>query len=321
MTLRHALFVSGATQGVVSSQDARLALAGLLSGPGVLPGGGVVSGSTSGPNMKYTISAGVFVTARGAAAADGLYLFGNDGPYTVDSGAPAPASGTRYDLIWVRHKNAFASDGFADTNSDPDFGVTVGTAGSTPTKPYASVPAGALVLAEASVGTNIANASLAVITQVVAGTGTIAAPKTLWQYRRDAAQSIASNGSFGTVLLDTAEIDTMNVGVTTTGSFLGGFKCPVKGIYRCSGMVAFNSNATGRRGTLFTVNANASLSSKTLQAASSVGATVVPAAATLVTANAGDVIALQAFQDSGVTLALAVPYGATLTVELVQRLY
>jgi hypothetical protein len=126
--------------------------------------GGAVSGSTSGPNMKYTIAAGGS-SPPAAAASDGLYVFANDGALTIDSGAPAPSSGTRWDLIWVRHKNAIEGGGDAVTPCR-SAGVTVGTSGSTPTKPYASVPAGALVLAEALVGTSIANASLATITQV-----------------------------------------------------------------------------------------------------------------------------------------------------------
>lgn len=176
MALRHGLFVSGASAGVTAPQDARLAIASLLSGPGV-SNGGVVTGSTSGPNMKYTIAAGAFVTQRGTLAADGLYIVPNDGPVTADSGSPAPSSGTRWDLVWVRQPNAFGSDGFGDANSDPVFGVTVGTAGSTPTKPYASVPAGALVLAESNVGTSIANASLATISNVAAAvTSALPAP-------------------------------------------------------------------------------------------------------------------------------------------------
>lgn len=167
MALHNPLFVSGAAGGVTQPKDARLALSGLLAGAaaGVLTGG-AVTGSSSGPNMKYTIAAGTFATVRGTLAADGVYVTNNDGPFTADSGAPAPGSGTRWDLVWVRALNAFGSDGFGDANSVPVFGVTVGTSGASPTKPYASVPAGALVLAEASVGTSIANASLATITQV-----------------------------------------------------------------------------------------------------------------------------------------------------------
>lgn len=166
MALRHPLFVSGPSGGVTAPQDARLAMASLLSGVGILTGG-TVTGSTSGPNMIYSVAAGSFVTARGVVATDGVYVVPNDGPVTVDSGAPSPTSGTRWDLIWVRCLNAF-DGGFGDANSDPVFGVTVGTAGATPTKPYSSVPAGALVLAESNVGTNIASASLATISMVAA---------------------------------------------------------------------------------------------------------------------------------------------------------
>lgn len=165
MAAKHGLFVSGASAGVTSPREARLALASLLTGVGVISGC-AVSGSSSGPNMQYNVTAGSVVTARGTASTDGLYLWASDGTVLVNSATPAPSSGTRWDLVWARAKNAFTSDGFGDANSDPEFGVTVGTAGSTPTKPYASVPAGALVLAECSVGTNIANAAAATITQV-----------------------------------------------------------------------------------------------------------------------------------------------------------
>lgn len=175
MVARRGLWVASGSAGVTQPQDARLASAGLLSafgaGPldaaaGVIYGPGNpcrVTGSSSGPNMKYVVAAGVLATARGTSS-DGLYLWANDGAVTIDSSTPAPGSGTRWDLVYARAKNA--NDGFGDADSDTELGVTVGTAGSPPTKPYGSVPSGALVLAECSVGTSIANASLAGITQV-----------------------------------------------------------------------------------------------------------------------------------------------------------
>jgi hypothetical protein len=167
MALRHPLFVANGTTGVTTPQDSRLALAALLSGPGIISGTqGNVTGSTSGPNMKYLVPAETFATQRGTLATDGLYLLSNDGTVTVDSGAVAPASGSRYDVIYVLARNA--NDGFGDANSDPVFGVQVGTASSTPAVP--AVPTGALALAQALVGTSIANASLATITQVAAKT-------------------------------------------------------------------------------------------------------------------------------------------------------
>lgn len=171
MTARHGLYVANGSAGVTSPLEARLALAGLFSGPGVV-NGAVVSGSSSGPNMKYNVAAGTFLTQRGTLAVDGLYLWVNDATVLIDSGAPAPSSGTRWDLIYVTHHNA--NDGFGDANSDPVIGVLVGVAGSTPSKPYtagsgaggASLPTNALVIAESQVGTNIANAAAATITQV-----------------------------------------------------------------------------------------------------------------------------------------------------------
>ena len=58
-------------------------------------------------------------------------------------------------MIYALARNA--NDGFGDANSDPIISFVVGTASSTPTVPPA--PAGALVLAQALVGTNDANAA------------------------------------------------------------------------------------------------------------------------------------------------------------------
>lgn len=177
MTARHGLFAANGTTGVTSPQDGRLALSGMLSSEGVLSGM-LVSAVSSGPNMKYSVSAGACATVRGSIAADGVFVWANDGPVTVDSGAPAPSSGTRWDLVYARHRNA--NDGASDANSDPEFGVQVGAAASVPTKPYVNLPPGALVLAECQVGTNIPDSTTAVITQaalMAAGRGI----QTVWQ--------------------------------------------------------------------------------------------------------------------------------------------
>lgn len=245
MTLRHGLFVSGASAGVTAPSDARLAIASLLSGPGVL-NGGVVTGSTSGPNMKYTIAAGTFITQRGTLATDGLYIVPNDGAVTVDSGSPAPVSGTRWDLIWVRQPNAYGSDGFGDPNSDPVPGVTVGTAGSTPSKPYASVPAGALVLAESNVGTGIANASLAGITQVAAKTTLLGNSQSGWQTPGLASTIVAS--------------------------------APAPGVYRSGNLVVVRGVITTTGGSFTATNAYAA--ALTFPAGSRPGATILRTAAT-----------------------------------------
>lgn len=164
MTVRHGLFVQNGSAGVTPPQDARLALAGLVQGaPGIMAGtGGAVTGSTSGPNMQYVVPAAVIATVRGTLAADGAYLSANDGNVTVNTATPAPGSGQRYDVIWARAKNA--NDGFGDPNSDFELNFTVGTASGSPVVP--AIPSGAVALAQALVGTSIANASLATITQL-----------------------------------------------------------------------------------------------------------------------------------------------------------
>lgn len=176
MTARHGLFVAGVSgAGVTQPQDARLALAALLTGPGVVNNPITVTGSTSGPNMKYTVPAAAFATQRGTLATDGLYLWVNDAVLVVDSGSPAPSSGTRYDVIYALAKNA--NDGFGDASSDPVIGVVVGTASGSPSPPAA--PAGALVLAQALVPTSAPNSSTATITQLAA-TATADQPDTGW---------------------------------------------------------------------------------------------------------------------------------------------
>lgn len=201
MTLHTGIFVGADPDGDGSDGaqpiDSRLALAGLLSGTGILKGG-AVTGSTSGPDLQYVIAAGVFVTARGAAATDGVYLFANDAPLTVDSGSPAPASGSRWDLIWVRAKNAY-DGGFGDSDSLPAAGVTVGSAGSTPTKPYSQVPAGALVLAEADVPANATDASGASISMVAAMSAPTRGSYGYSGWQQSALYTAYSGGGFGSL--------------------------------------------------------------------------------------------------------------------------
>ena len=128
MTARKGLFVVGPSDaGVTAPIYARLALQGLLSAVGPTPidaGAGIlwgpgdpgkVTGSSSGPNMKYLVNPAVFATQRGTAA-QGLYLWANDGQVTVDSGAPAPGSGSRWDIVWARAKDGSSSG--PDSDSD-----------------------------------------------------------------------------------------------------------------------------------------------------------------------------------------------------------
>lgn len=148
MAGRRGLFVRRDATAGTSPQDARLALAGLLTPSGDLGVvGGVISGCTvTGMNAwTYSVAAGHLVGTRGAS--EGAHLFSVDGATTTPTVSAAPASGSRYDLIWARQRDI----DLADTDSTVAVGVTSGSSGGSPSKPYGSVPVGAVVVAEARV--------------------------------------------------------------------------------------------------------------------------------------------------------------------------
>ena len=172
---RRGLFVRRDSTAGTSPQDARLAIAGMVtpSGPlGVAPGvlsGCAVSG-TSG--WTYSVSSGHFVVTRGAS--DGATVASLDGATGTTAVAAAPASGSRYDLIWVRQRDIDSGD----TDSTVVVGVTSGVASGTPARPTGDVPAGALVLAEARVyagatSTAHANVTITPVAASVAARGGI----------------------------------------------------------------------------------------------------------------------------------------------------
>lgn len=176
-TFRNPFTRKDATRGS-TPVDGRLAMAGLVTPAGdvgVTPGvvsGMVVSGRSTAPGWAYSVSGGHAVTTR--SATDGANLTGLDGATDTPTVAAAPATGSRWDLIWIRQRDV--------DNGDPDsaavLGVTSGPSSGTPSKPYGSVPAGALVLAEAQVSAGAATTAdpLVTITQVatlVSGRGGI----------------------------------------------------------------------------------------------------------------------------------------------------
>ncbi|SFK31352.1 hypothetical protein SAMN05216467_2836 [Cellulomonas sp. KH9] len=161
MAGRRGLFVRKDASAGTSPQDARLALAGLVAPAGdlgVTPGvlsGCAVSG-TSG--WTYTVSAGHVVLTRGAS--DGAVLASIDGTTPTPAVAAAPASGSRWDLIWVRQRDVDSGD----ADSQVQVGVTSGSSSGSPSRPTGSVPAGALVLAEARVSAGATQTSHASVT-------------------------------------------------------------------------------------------------------------------------------------------------------------
>jgi hypothetical protein len=164
---------------------------------GVLPSGRVVLvQGTSG--WAYQVLGFHAVTSRGEA--DGVQVFGNDGPVTVGTGGvgttvpAAPGSGLqRIDIVWVMHPSAGDN---ADTSSEPVFGVSSGTPASVPTAP--TIPTGALELARntmTSAATTTASAGNS-ITQTFRRTALRGAPVQV----RDLAERTtrATQVSFGT---------------------------------------------------------------------------------------------------------------------------
>lgn len=119
----------------------------------------VVTGTA---NMSYNVSAITPVITR--AANEGVYIMTLTGTNNVATTA-APGSGSRYDLIYVKQNDIDKGD----ADNAPVLAVQNGTASAgTPTKPYADLPAGAYVLAEAQVfsGATATNGGSVTITQV-----------------------------------------------------------------------------------------------------------------------------------------------------------
>lgn len=150
MVARDALWTPG---GVVDAVDARLGMAALLAtsgassldvATGVVGGPGdplrVIGTSDVGP-MRVSVAAGHFVGSK--AASNGPYIGCNDAPSLVDIAA-APASGSRYDRVWIRQRDAQAIVS-PDADTAAEVGVTTGVSGTSPTEP--SIPTGAVELA------------------------------------------------------------------------------------------------------------------------------------------------------------------------------
>ena len=116
--------------------------------------------------------------------------------------------------------------------------------------------------------------------------------------RQTVAQTIAFN-SWASITFDTEDLDRDNGHSTVTNT--SRYTCQTQGYYLCSGMVAFASNATGRRLTHWTVNGtalNASRSeSQTITVTSATDA--VNAVTRPIFMNVGDYLELQGWQDTG----------------------
>ena len=122
---------------------------------------------TSTAGMAYSVAPFVAATSRSGTGA--VEFVANDAATTVATTA-APASNSRIDVIWVR----CLFTAYTDATGIPEFGVTKGTAGISPSKP--TIPAGALELATASIpstasGTNSAGVVITQTFQYTAAAG------------------------------------------------------------------------------------------------------------------------------------------------------
>lgn len=158
--------------------ESRLALAALVAeyAPGQ-PRTGVMTQSIDNPaivgasssSMVYTVQPCEVVIAR--AAGDGVYIITVSGTTNVATD-PAPATGSRWDILYIKQNDTDKGD----PNNLPVLDVVKGTAATSPTKPAA--PSGAMVLAEARIyaGTTAASGGSNTLTPTFQWTATRGAP-------------------------------------------------------------------------------------------------------------------------------------------------
>jgi hypothetical protein len=168
--------------------DVRLALAGLvvrdgngLARSGFFPNRSVTATVTGRTDMAVNI--GYFNAAIALTTASGPLFFGNDGTVTSPTLAAAPASNSRYDLLYVQHT----------VSSTPVFGVVTGTASATPVVP--TLPANSIGIATILIPSTATTTSSSgvVINEVFPYTGTTGSP--IWM--RTQAERDAAGLSFG----------------------------------------------------------------------------------------------------------------------------
>jgi hypothetical protein len=166
--------------------EARRALAGLFweDTPGVPRSGlldqsvtNVVAGTADTGTMTYSLGPCHPVINR--AADEGVYAFSTIGNTTVPT-TNAPGADSRWDLIYVKQNDVEKGE----LDNLAVLGVIQGSVSSSPTKPYASVPAGGLVLAEALVSagatsTNHANVTISQVWKYTTTRGGILRVRTL----------------------------------------------------------------------------------------------------------------------------------------------
>lgn len=147
-------------------KEHRLALAGQYAenAPGVPRSGVLVRADTNvvtpTASMGYNVAPVASVIAR--TVGEGVYTPTTTGTTTVLTGN-APATGSRWDLIWIKQNDQEKGD----ADNAAIVGVASGTAAASPVMPLGLVPAGAMLLAVARIfaATTTTTASPNTVTQ------------------------------------------------------------------------------------------------------------------------------------------------------------
>lgn len=126
--------------------------------------------------------------------------------------------------------------------------------------------------------------------------------------RQTVAQSLATSGSWTSILLDTEDIDRDNG--HSTSSNTSRYTSQTAGWYDCDGYAATAANSTNARGTRLAVNGNASRGRATFGPATASDIWGGPCVGS-VYLNVGDYVEVQAFQNTGGALNTAVPGDVT----------
>jgi len=294
---------------------------GLLAAPGVL--GGLVVSQNLTADGNVLIAAGSCVLQPTMTA--GASLLVNDTTKTLNIFTANPVGGlARNDIV------VFDSLVTAIT-------VIVGTPNATPTDP--TVPNTSLALARLRHAASAPNIPTAKIDQLQVPTALRGAPVPvanqagrdartpvdgLQVYRLDTHRTEIYNGTSwrGITAAPAAKVQLQTLAIPSgawtnltnwlttpfaTGGMAGGSNgvtVPVTGLYAVSGMVSWSGNATGRRGTSVTVNAVTDTYLGSTIPASVATAIRTNTPAGLVSCNAGDVISISNYQDSGVALSI-----------------
>jgi hypothetical protein len=152
----------GTPGGVVSDEDHRLAIAGMIAAQsstlavrtGVMFGPGatsIVTGTSATGTMTVNFGACHWVTTR--ATGDGIYIGTKETSTTVNIAA-APGANSRIDVVYAKQNDA-GSTISPDGSTGELYGVVTGTAAAVPTKP--ALPVGAVEIATVTVAVGATN--------------------------------------------------------------------------------------------------------------------------------------------------------------------